>query len=72
MGRHSLELAKRNIKVVGIDYIPENVSLAIQKAEELSLRNLKFLEADCRYFKNRRKLHIYFACMMLLGTFASR
>ena len=71
IGRHSLELAKRNIKVVGIDYIPENVSLAIQKAEELSLRNLKFLEADCRYFKNRRKASHILCLYDVIGTFAS-
>ena len=70
-GRHSLELAKRNIEVVGIDYIPENIALANQKSKELSLENLKFLEADCRTYKNKRKASHVLCLYDVIGTFAS-
>lgn len=66
-----MELAKRNIEVVGIDYIPENIALANQKSKELSLKNLKFLEADCRTYKNKRKASHVLCLYDVIGTFAS-
>lgn len=71
IGRHSLELAKQNMKVIGIDYIPGNVSLANQKADELLLENVEFLEADCRYFKSEQKASLILCLYDVIGSFAS-
>lgn len=70
-GRHSLELAKRNIKVIGVDYISENITEAIQKANNLSLKNIKFFEADCRYFENKQKASLILCLYDVIGSFAS-
>lgn len=70
-GRHSLEFAKRNINVTGVDYIPQNVSEATKKANELLLEDVRFLEADCRYFKSKQKASLILCLYDVIGSFAS-
>lgn len=77
IGRHSLELAKRGISVVGIDYIPENVKLAntsileIRRRGEYKLGNIRIDEADCRYYKNDNKADVVICLYDVIGSFAS-
>lgn len=46
-GRHSLELAKRGYKVVGLDYSGYMINLARKKAKKENL-NIKFIKGDMR------------------------
>lgn len=48
IGRHSIELAKRGYKVVGIEFNPEYLKLAEQNAGE-SRVSVKFTKGDVRY-----------------------
>lgn len=70
-GRHSLELAKRSINVFGIDYIKQNVEEATQMAKELSLENVQFFEADCRYFTSEQKASLVLCLYDVIGSFSS-
>jgi SAM-dependent methyltransferase len=47
-GRHSLTLANGGYQVTGIDLAEEAIRIARQKAEERSLRNVRFLVRDMR------------------------
>ena len=55
IGRHSIELAKRGYRVVGIDFKKEYVDYCKERAKKLSLRNVKFMQMDMRdlNFKNK-------------------
>jgi len=46
-GRHSIELAKRGIEAVGIEYNPEYVSLAKERARQASV-SPRFIQGDVR------------------------
>jgi len=47
-GRHSIELAKRGCKPVGIDYNPEYLKLAREQAKEKGV-SIEFIQGDVRY-----------------------
>jgi SAM-dependent methyltransferase len=47
-GRHSIELAKRNYDVVGVDIAADLLEIAGTEAERLGLENAAFVEADLR------------------------
>lgn len=47
-GRHSLELAQRGFKVVGIDYVDKNIELANKKKVEQGVEKANFIVGDCR------------------------
>lgn len=46
-GRHSIELAKRGIGAVGIEYNPDYISVAQERASQTSV-NPKFVQGDVR------------------------
>lgn len=71
IGRHSIELAKRNIETIGIDYIPQHISSANKKIQELSLSNIQILEGDCRYFTSGRKASAVLCLYDVIGSFAT-
>ena len=75
MGRHSIELAKRGIKTVGIDYVSENINKA--KSQVLALKDdtikdfVSFEEGDCRSYKNDSKADLVLCLYDVVGSFAS-
>lgn len=54
-GRHSLELAKRGYRVVGLDLSSRFIETARQSARDANLSNVEFVVGDLRegYFVNR-------------------
>jgi ubiquinone/menaquinone biosynthesis C-methylase UbiE len=48
IGRHSIELAKRGFKVLGIDTNQKYLDIALEKAKALSLDNVTFALMDMR------------------------
>lgn len=68
-GRHAIELATRNISVVGVDYVAENIEYANRIAAELSLQNVKFYEADCRYFKCKESFSLILCLYDVVGSY---
>jgi ubiquinone/menaquinone biosynthesis C-methylase UbiE len=55
IGRHSIELAKRGYNVVGTDFNKEYIEHCKERAKELSLDNVRFMQMDMRKlnFKNK-------------------
>lgn len=47
-GRHSIELARRGFAVVGVDIADDLLEVAFGEAENKSIENVTFLEADLR------------------------
>lgn len=47
-GRHCLELARRGICAVGIDYVDKSIDIANRKKIEQELENVRFVLDDCR------------------------
>lgn len=70
-GRHSIELAQRGYKVVGIDYIPENIKTAAEKISKLNIENIDIIEDDCRYYKNNQKALLVLCLYDVIGSFAN-
>ena len=52
IGRHSLEMAKRGRKGIGIDYVEENIKAARSQARVQGLNSVEFIYADCRKYTN--------------------
>lgn len=70
-GRHSIEFSKRNMKVIGIDYISDNIKIAQEKAQESSLENIQFIEADCRTYNSLLKAPVVICLYDVVGSFAN-
>lgn len=70
-GRHSIELAKRGISVLGVDYVSENVELARKSVQQLSLSDIEFVEGDCREFEGKRTASLVLCLYDVVGSFAS-
>lgn len=56
-GRHSLELAKRGYKVVGLDHSPYEIKLARGKAKEKDI-SVDFYRGDARTFRSPKKFDV--------------
>lgn len=48
-GRHSVSLAKRGLRVIGVDYVEKNIEAA--KSAAKSIRDVTFIAEDCRTVK---------------------
>ena len=76
-GRHSIELAKKGIGVLGIDYVSQTVKKAnevidsLKHAGDLTLNNIQIIEADCRYYENEKKADLVLCLYDVVGSFAS-
>jgi len=70
MGRHSLLLAKKGMKVTGIDYISMNIEEARKKAEIQKLNSIEFISGDCRTIKTKKAKAV--VCLYdVIGSFVS-
>lgn len=72
VGRHAIELAKRGIDVIGIDYVEQNIKEANKRIHDNSLHNIKFQEADCRNYRNDRKASLAICLYDVIGSFSTR
>lgn len=71
VGRHAIEIARRGIEVIGIDYVEENISTANRVIKEEGLQNIKIQIGDCRYYTNQRKASLVICLYDVIGTFAT-
>lgn len=72
VGRHAIELAKRGIDVIGIDYVEENIIEANKKIQENSLGNIQILKGDCRTYRNSHKASLVTCLYDVIGTFSTK
>ncbi len=67
-GRHSIELAKRGINAVGIDYNPDYLAVAQERANQASVRP-KFVQGDVRDTKFGSEYDAAIVMWMSFGYF---
>ena len=68
-GRHSIELAKRGLRVVGIDYIERLIQLACKESEIFTINKPKFIVGDARHSKLNRKFDSVICLYDIVGTY---
>jgi SAM-dependent methyltransferase/GNAT superfamily N-acetyltransferase len=69
VGRHSIELAKRGYKVIGIDYIDSFLASAREQAEKLSLKSVEFRREDCRTYRVQNECRLVLCLYDVIGSF---
>lgn len=69
-GRHSISLAQRGYKVIGIDYLIENIDKAQKKVEKFSVNNIDFKVFDCRNYENSQKAKLVLCLYDVIGSFS--
>lgn len=68
IGRHSISLAKKRLNVIGVDYIKNNVNVAISKSK--GLENVSFINDDCRSVRFDKKADAIICLYDVIGSFA--
>ena len=70
-GRHSLELARRGMRVCGIDVSQDFIDIARRQASDESLSDAEFVRLDARSLQNEPSLHTQFdfAICLCQGAF---
>ena len=70
-GRHSLELARRGMRVCGIDVSQDFIEIARRHASDESLSDADFIRLDARSLQNEQSLHAQFdfAICLCQGAF---
>jgi SAM-dependent methyltransferase len=71
VGRHSIELAKRGYKVVGVDFKKDYINYCKEKARKLSLKNARFIQTDMRKLKFKNKFDAVISVYTSFGYFKS-
>ena len=66
-GRHSIELSRRGINVIGVDFSDNNIKYAKESAKELSIVN--FYVDDCRKIKSDTLVDTVIALYDVVGSF---
>ena len=66
-GRHSIELSRRGINVIGVDFSDNNIKYAKESAKELS--NVNFYVDDCRKIKSDTLVDTVIALYDVVGSF---
>ena len=69
--RHSFEIAKRGIHVIGVDYVEDNVNEANARISNLGLTNIQVIKGDCRYFVSDLKASLVLCLYDVVGTYSS-
>lgn len=70
IGRHSISLAKRGLKVTGVDYIKEFIDRANSDgAKELQGNRPRFVEGDCRNIELGQKFNAIICLYDVVGTY---
>lgn len=72
IGRHAIELAKRNIYTIGIDYVDRNVELAMENIERSGVEKIQIVGGDCRNYRNSKKASLVICLYDVIGTFAEK
>ena len=74
-GRHSIELAKRNFRVVGVDFTEELIECCKKNAKEQAenyQNNLEFICVDIREYKPEKQFDYAICLYDVIGSFASQ
>lgn len=69
-GRHSLELARRGMNVIGVDYIDKNIEVARKEKEINHYTNVHFTADDCRTFSTSVLADAAICLYDVIGTYA--
>jgi SAM-dependent methyltransferase len=69
-GRHSIELARRGYRVVGIDFKKDYINYCKEKAKKLSLDNVKFMQGDMRRLNFKNKFDFVISIYTSFGYFS--
>lgn len=69
IGRHSVQLSNYCKKVIGIDYIDNNIETAKFNAERSNRKNAAFVKGDCRSFKYKKQADAIICLYDVIGTF---
>lgn len=70
-GRHAIELARRGLRVIGIDYIEENIINAKKAVMEFQLSNVEFIMNDCRTYNNEEKAEAVICLYDVIGSYVN-
>jgi len=69
-GRHSIKLAKRGYRIVGIDFKRDYINHCKERARKLSLKT-KFMQVDMRNLKFKNKFDVVINVFTSFGYFKS-
>lgn len=69
IGRHSIELGRRGINCLGIDYLDTNIKKANETKDNYDLKNVQFMVNDCRDFCADQKADVVLCLYDVIGTF---
>ena len=69
VGRHSIELAKRGIITLGIDYSRKHIDKAKEIAEREDIRYCSFICADIREYKSEKEYDLVLCLFDVVGSY---
>lgn len=69
IGRHTLELARRGIRSVGIDYSQKQIEHALKTASDQKLNNCEFVCQDLRTLDQKEKYDLALCLYDVIGSF---
>ena len=69
IGRHSVELAKRNYNVVGIDFSEKNIAYSRRMRKQSGLKNIRFYHSDARNFVSKKNFDMILCLYDVIGSF---
>lgn len=70
-GRHSIELAMREINVISVDYVDENIEKINNIIESKNLHSIDAVKGDCRSYKNDKKAGLVLCLYDVVGSFST-
>lgn len=71
-GRHAIQLAENNLRVTGVDYVPDFIAKAAAMAKNQNLGNVEFHEGDCRDVEFEERFQCVICLYDVIGSFAER
>lgn len=69
-GRHSFALSKNGMNVTGVDYLSSPIEKANEIIKNEKIKNLQFIDADCRTITLEQKFDAAICLYDVVGTFA--
>jgi len=70
LGRHSLELAARGFRTIGVDYIPSYIDAATSRAVHEGIAGADFITTDCRTLDLREMFDAVLCIYDVIGSYA--
>lgn len=70
-GRHSIELAKRGLRVTCVDFVQSNIDFINEQIKNQKLANITPVCDDCRTLKLNRRFNYIICLYDVIGSFAN-